>query len=266
MRVVIDEREVAYDDAGSGPAVVLIHGFPLGRRMWQPQVAALAAAGYRVIAPDLRGFGESAPGTAPWSMECFADDIIALLDRLGIIRAVFVGMSMGGYVLLNLLERHPSRVAAAAFLFTRAGGDDEAGRARRTQLAEAVEAGHPETVTGAFAEILFAPETVQRRPALVAEVAELMQAASPQGLAGGLRVMRDRKDYRPLLGRFTRPALVLGAEYDRAIPAEEGRQLAAGLPNARFMLITGAGHMANLEQAEAVNSRLLAFLQALRNG
>lgn len=264
MRMRIGQDEVAYDDAGSGPAVVLIHGFPLSRRMWQPQLAALAGAGFRVVAPDLRGFGESTPGEGPWSMDRFADDIVALLDRLGILRAAVVGMSMGGYVLLNLFERHPSRVAAAAFLFSRAGADDEAGKGRRTQLAAEVEAGRPQVVTGAFAELLFAAQTPQQRPALVAEVVAMMQSASPQGLAGGLRAIRDRKDYTPLLGRFARPTLVLGAELDRAVPAEEGRQLAAGLPDARFFLIPAAGHMANLEQAEAVNRRLLEFLEQVR--
>lgn len=264
MRMRIGNDEVAFDDAGNGPAVVLLHGFPLNRRMWQPQLTALAGAGYRVIAPDLRGFGESAPGDGPWTMERFADDVVALLDRLGILRAAVVGMSMGGYVLLNLLERHPSRVAAAGFLFTRAGADDAAGKERRSQLAAEVEAGRPQVVTTLFAELLFAPRTPQQRPALVAEVAAMMQSASLPGLAGGLRAIRDRKDYTPFLGRFVRPALVLGAEHDRAVPAEAGRQLAAALPAATFHLIADAGHLANLERAEAVNARLLAFLDAIR--
>lgn len=265
MRMLIGTNEVAYDDVGSGPAVVLIHGFPLNRRMWQPQLTALAGAGYRAVAPDLRGFGESAPGEEPWTMARFADDVVALLDRLGILRATVVGMSMGGYVLLSLLERHPSRIAAAGFFFTRAGAEDEAGKSRRTRLAEEVEEGRPQVVTGAFAELLFAPQTVQQRPELVADVVAMMESTSLQGLAGGMRAIRDRKDYLPLLGRLTRPALVLGAEYDHAIPAAAGRDLAAGLPDATFHLIAQAGHMANLEQPEAVNQQLLAFLEMLRS-
>lgn len=264
MRMRIDNLEVAYDDVGSGPAVVLIHGFPLNRRMWQPQLTALAAAGYRVIAPDLRGFGESAPGDGPWTMERFADDVAVLLDRLGILRAAVVGMSMGGYVLLTLLERHPSKVAAAVWLCSRASGDDEVGKARRTQLADEVEAGRPQVVTGAFSDALFAPQTPKLQPALITEVAAFMQSASLQGLAGGLRALRDRKDYTPLLGRFGRPALVFGAEHDRAVPAEQARQLAAGLPHATYHLIPEAGHMANLEQPDEVNRRLLDFLAAVR--
>ncbi|MBE0596661.1 MAG: alpha/beta hydrolase, partial [Desulfuromonadales bacterium] len=131
MKVQLDDISLACDDVGSGPTVLLIHGFPLCRRMWQPQARALAAAGYRVIAPDLRGFGDSAAPAGPYSMSVFADDMIRLLDHLQIDKAVVGGMSMGGYVLLNLLERHPGRASAALFLVTRAGADDDAGKVKR---------------------------------------------------------------------------------------------------------------------------------------
>ena len=125
MRTVINGITMAYDDHGSGPAVVLIHGFPLCRRMWHPQIQALTNAGFRVIAPDLRGFGESDAPDGPYSMELFADDIVELLDHLGIDEAVVGGMSMGGYVLLNLLERHRQRLRGAVFITTHATADDD---------------------------------------------------------------------------------------------------------------------------------------------
>ncbi len=131
MKALINGITIGYDDNGSGPAVCLIHGFPLDRRMWRPQVMTLASAGYRVITPDLRGFGESDATEGPYTMDLYADDLVKLLDHLGIGRAVVGGMSMGGYVLLNLLERHPDRLAAACFIVTRSGADDEAGKERR---------------------------------------------------------------------------------------------------------------------------------------
>ncbi|HAD05007.1 MAG: alpha/beta hydrolase [Desulfuromonadales bacterium GWD2_61_12] len=254
---------LSHDDYGTGPALVLIHGFPLNRRMWQPQLKVLGDAGYRVIAPDLRGFGATPPGAGAWTMDALADDIVALLDTLKIERAVIGGMSMGGYVLLNLLERYPQRVAAALFLVTRGGGDDAAGKERRTVLAGEVEAGRPGVVTGAFAGLLFARATQSARPGLLAEVAAMMAETSLAGLSGGLRAIRDRRDYLDRLAVCTQPALVIGAQEDQAIPAEHGRILAAALPNAEFHLIAGGGHMVNMEQPEAFNRCLLDFLARL---
>lgn len=263
QKVVVNGVRLACEEQGCGPAVLLIHGFPLCRRMWRPQVEALAAAGFRVITPDLRGFGDSEAPEGPYFMDLFADDLAALLDRLGIEQAVIGGMSMGGYVLLNLLERHRDRLSAALFLVTRAAADDAQGKARRTELAEAVRAGRPGVVAEAFEAVLFAEETWRGRPELAEEVRAWMKATDPNGLAGGLLAMRDRRDYTESLASFDLPALVVGAELDRAVPPQHARLLAERLPRASFRLIPGAGHMANLEQPVEFNAGLLEFLGSL---
>ncbi|MCM2264843.1 MAG: alpha/beta fold hydrolase [Desulfuromonadales bacterium] len=250
-----------FDDTATGLPVLLIHGFPLSRKMWQPQVDALAKAGYRVITPDLPGFGESPPLNGSVSMAAYADAIIDLLDRLEIDRAVIGGMSMGGYVLLDLVERHPQRLMAALFLVTRAAADDAAGRVRRGDLAGAVRGGDREMVPDAFEKLLFAPGTSQKRPELVAAVRKMMDAAAPEGVVGGLLAMRDRKDYLALLPTFHLPALVIGATEDLAIPPDHAETLAAGLPDAELHIIANAGHMVNLEKPEAFNRILLNYLQ-----
>jgi pimeloyl-ACP methyl ester carboxylesterase len=251
---------VCYDDKGSGPAVVLIHGFPLSRQMWQPQVGALQQAGYRVITPDLPGFGASAALTGPASMSGYADEVIALLDHLRVEIAVVGGMSMGGYVLLDLVERYPQRLAAALYLLTRAAADDTAGKARRSELAETVRRGRLESVPEAFEQLLFAPATLRRRPELIDAVRSWMAEASAEGVVGALLAMRDRKDYVDLLPSFHVPALVVGAAEDLAIPPAHAELLAAKLPAAELHIIPEAGHMANLEQPGAFNRILLDFL------
>lgn len=256
-------RHLAYDDCGQGRALLLIHGFPLCRRMWLPQLQPVAEAGFRVIAPDLRGFGESEPSAPPCSLEDYADDLVALLDHLGIERAVVAGMSMGGYILLNLLDRHPGRVSAAAFLFTRAGADDEAGKARRSQLAGEVAAGNRQALEDAFGPILFAEPTRERKPELVREVGGWIRQASTDGVVGALMAMRDRKDYTQTLGNIAVPCLVAGAELDRAVPPQNAAILAEGLADATSCLIPEAGHMANMEQPDLLNSHLLDFLRRL---
>jgi pimeloyl-ACP methyl ester carboxylesterase len=263
MKALINGITMAWGDNGSGPAVCLIHGFPLDRRMWRPQVMALASAGYRVITPDLRGFGESDAPDGTYAMDLFADDLAALLDHLDIGRAVVGGMSMGGYVLLNLLERYSERVAAACFIVSRSGSDDEAGKDRRLNLAGAVMKTGPRIVADQFEKILFATKTAQVKAELAAEVYGWMMEKDRAGVAGGLLAMAGRKDYTVLLNRFRLPALVIGAEEDQAAPVENSRTLALGLPQSRLRIIPGAGHLANLEQPEAFNYCLLEFLRGL---
>lgn len=263
MKATINGINLAFEDVGTGPPVLLVHGFPLCRRMWVPQVRTLSAAGYRVIAPDLRGFGESGAPAGPYSMSIFADDIIGLLDHLGIGRAAIGGMSMGGYVLLNLLERHPGRAAAALFLVTRAAADDAEGKVRRTRMAHAVAEGQPGAATAFFADLVFAEATLRKKPELVAQVRGWMEATHPLGLEGGLLAMRDRKDFTPDLPLLDLPALVVGAEADRAVPLQYSEAIARALPRATLCTVPDAGHMANLEQPEAFNKCLLDFLRGL---
>jgi len=254
--------KLCYDDHGQGPAVLLIHGFPLCRKMWQPQLTPLVAAGYRVITPDLRGYGDSPPERFPLRMEHYAEDLIALLDVLGIDQAVIGGFSMGGYILMSLLEKHPERIRAAMFMMTRAAADDAAGKQRRTVLAdEALELG-PERVADAFTSVLFAPGTRASSP-LVTEVRGWMLATLPGSMAAGLLAMRERKDFVTTLKDFTTPALVVGADQDLAIPLGHSVVLDKGLPDSRLQVVTGAGHLANLEQPEQFNHILLDFLDSL---
>ncbi len=254
---------LSYDDRGSGPAVVLIHGFPLCRQMWQPQVKALTAAGFRVIVPDLPGFGGSAALAGTPTIGRYADAVIGLLDHLAIETAVVGGMSMGGYVLLDLAARHPHRLKAGMFLVTRAAADDSAGKVRRDELAGAVRSGDLGVVPESFEKLLFAPSTLRNRPTLIAAVRHWMNTAAPEGVVGGLLAMRDRRDYLEALPTLRLPALVVGAAEDAAIPPAHAEALAAGLPDARLRIIPAAGHMANLEQPAAFNQALLDFLDAI---
>lgn len=254
------EPVLKYDEHGLGVPVVLIHGFPLCRKMWRPQLQPLVEVGCRVICPDLPGFGESPPSQGTISMSTYADAVIGLLDELGIEKAVFGGMSMGGYVLLNLAERYPARMLAAMFLVTRAAADNEEGRKKRSTLIAEVENGNRLVVPETFAQVLFAKDTPERAPQLVSEVRGWMEATSAAGIVGGLAAMRDRNDYVDQLAGFKMPALVVGADQDLAVPLEHSQVLAEGLPGASLKVIPGAGHMANLECPLAFNEVLVDFL------
>jgi pimeloyl-ACP methyl ester carboxylesterase len=196
-------------------------------------------------------------------MDIYAEDVVALMDHLKIDKAVVGGMSMGGYVLLNLLERYPDRVAAPIFIVTKAGCDDDLGKAKRTALAEACRLQGSLPVAEAFRNLLFAPATLTGNPELVDEVFDWMSTTSPVGATAGLIAMRDRRDSLQLLGGISQPALVIGADLDQAIPIENSRILAEGLPDAELCILHGGGHMVNLEQPVGFNEAILEFLAGL---
>lgn len=260
----INNFMMAYDDLGEGPPVVLIHGFPLCRAMWQPQVEALVAAGYRAVTPDLRGFGHSRVTEVGYGMDQLADDVAALIDRLGIKRAAVGGMSMGGYVLHALLERHREKVSSAIFIVTRSVADATEAKIKRTELADKVKKGDKSAPAGVFEPILFAGSTFKERPDLVRKVRKWMLNTAPETLVGCLTGMRDRKDYLALLPHIDIPALVIGAELDMVIPPDNAVETARGLPDARLVIIPQAGHMANMEAPAAFNAALLSFLGEVR--
>lgn len=263
MQELVNGITMAFDDSGSGAPVLLLHGFPLCRKMWRPQLNRLTFAGFRVIAPDLRGFGESDAPDGPYSIELFADDVVELLDRLEIERAVIGGMSMGGYVLMSMLERYPERVKGACFIVTRSTADDEAGKERRLQLARDVMKFGPQVVADPFADLLFAEGTPEERPKLAEDVYSWMLGNDSRGLAGGLFAMRERKDYTPLLPTLRIPCLAIGAEKDKASPPDNARAIAAAIPGCRLAIIPEAGHLANLENPGAFNDALIEFLKGL---
>jgi pimeloyl-ACP methyl ester carboxylesterase len=250
-------------EAGAGPPLLLVHGFPLDHTMWQAQIDELSRDA-RVMAPDLRGFGESDGGGEVVLMEDFADDLAALLDRLGVAEpVVFCGLSMGGYIAWQFFLRHRARLRALILCDTRAAADaPAAAEARLTNARRVLEDGVGFLAQGML-DKLFAAETRQQRPELVAAVRRVMLAASPQGVAAALRGMAARQDASDLLPQIDVPALVVCGREDAISTVEEMRGIAQRLPQARFVEIAAAGHMSPLEQPQAVNAAVRDFLARL---
>ncbi|HEY1014611.1 MAG TPA: alpha/beta fold hydrolase [Herpetosiphonaceae bacterium] len=262
MQAEIDGVTLAYDDSGSGPPVVLLHAFPLSKEMWRGQVEALRDA-YRVIAPDLRGHGGSALRGDSATMEQMADDVLALLDRLGLGRVALGGLSMGGYVALNLARRHPGRLAALVLADTRAGADSAEGREGRAATArKALEQGAP-AIADQLLPKLLAPATQRDQPGLVSEVRALIEATSPAAIAAASHGMAARADSTAALPAFGAPTLVLVGAEDALTPPSESEAMRAAIPGAQLEIIPGAGHLSNLEQPAAFNQALRGFLDGL---
>jgi len=255
---------LAFDDNGPGPVVVLLHGFPLDRSMWKYQVETVGSM-YRVITPDLRGHGQTAAPEGIYPIEDLAGDVIDTLDALKITEPIVLGgLSLGGYVALALAVRHPKRLRALMLMDTKAEADSPDAAAQRERLAAQVEAsGDVGPVVAAMLPRFFAAPTLEARPEVVARVDERMRRASPLGVVGTLRGMAGRPDRSGDLGRITIPTLVLGGSADAITPPDGMRQLAESLPNARYVEVPDAGHLAPLENPAFVNRAILEFLGSL---
>lgn len=258
----VNSTTIAYVDEGSGPPALLVHAFPLSSAMWRPQIEALAPR-FRVIAPDTRGLGGSALGDAPITIDTYADDVIALLDHLGIARAALVGLSMGGYIALALLRRHPQRLSALALANTRAAADSAEGRATREQSARAAEEHGPSPVAEAMLPRLLSPGAPQ---ALRKQVRAMIMSNSGAGIAAAQRAMAARPDSTALLRGVSVPTLVVGAGQDPIIPLEESRAMGAAIPGSRLLALPEAGHLSNLEAPTPFNEAVAELLAAQAAG
>lgn len=233
--------------------LVLLHAFPVDARMWDGVRASLAAH-TRVITPDQRGLGRSPmPLTdrAP-SLEDAARDVVVLLDKLGIERAVVGGCSMGGYVTMALLRIAPERVGGLVLIDTKAAADTAEARAGRLAMADRVEAEGVGFLPEAMLANLLGSTTRERRPEVVQRVRDMILDQPPAGVAWAQRAMADRPDSFDTLRSADVPALVLVGEEDELTRADQARAMAEALPNALLEVIRAAGHLAPVEAPEAV--------------
>ena len=247
--------ETEVRELGSGPAVVLVHGYPLDGAIWSGVARALAP-GLRVLKPDLPGHGENAAPAAQ-SIEGQADFLEAILAELPE-PVGLVGFSMGGYVTLALMRRRPEKVRALALVDTRAGADDEAGRARRDETIATVRAGGVAPIAQAMLGKLLSPEGLKKAD-LVERVSRIMTRQKAETVAADLAAMRDRPDQTPSLSSIAVPTLVVVGELDVLTPPSESQAMAAAIPGARLVTVPGAGHLAPMERPRAVAAALGDF-------
>lgn len=248
-----------YEDQGQGVAILLIHAFPLSSAMWQPQIAALTPQ-FRVIAPDLRGFGASDVPPGPYAMDLFAADLAGLLDTLGIEQVILGGLSMGGYIAFAFMRHYPDRVRALILANTRASADTSDARAGRETNAQLVE----QQGAGAIADKML-PTLLgaNATPELRAHVRSIIERNQPQGIAAALRGMALRPDSTDLLSQINVPTLFIGGSEDTLTTPAVLREMHSAVVGSQMVELPGAGHLSNLEQPDAFNTALLTFLHAL---
>jgi 3-oxoadipate enol-lactonase len=257
------------EDRGSGKPILLVHGFPLNHAMWAAQFDVLAAQ-YRVIAPDLRGFGRSVSLPCDNSLPCgkttmpqFADDMAALLDAIAVREPiVFCGLSMGGYIAFSFLRKYAARLRGLILCDTRAAADAPATAEARLVAADGVLRDGPRSLVEGMLPRVFGKTTLERHPAVVESLRQTMMSAPVSAIAAAQRGMAERVDATDLLATIACPTLVLVGEEDLSSPPAEMRVMARAIPHSQYIEIPSAGHLTPMENPAAVNTALLAFLAA----
>jgi pimeloyl-ACP methyl ester carboxylesterase len=254
---------ISFDDVGAGMPVVLLHAFPLSRVMWAPQLAALQDS-YRVIAPDLRGFGGSAGFPEAPSLDRLADDVVELLDELQIReRIVLSGLSMGGYTAFAFARRHADRLRGLILADTKAEADDAEGKANRERVIAFAAQHTALDVLEQMLGKLIGSDTMKQRPEVVETVRQIAASQTSAAIIGAQKAMRDRPDSGPSLAAIAVPTLLIVGEQDTLTPPALSESLAARIRGAKLVRIAGAGHLSNLEKPADFNAAVRSFLDGL---
>ena len=258
MRLTIDGAEFDVRDEGSGPAIVLLHGFPLAHRTWDAQAEALRSHA-RVVRFDLRGLGTTTATPGPYLMEQLAGDVVEILDALDIERAVLVGHSLGGYVALAFFRMFAERCSGLGFVCTSAGADSPERAAERRDLAARVEREGMEPIVESFVPKYFAPSVYRERPDLVDAATALVRQTVPAGAAAMLRGMAERVDGSDLFEEMHVPVGVVAGARDAMFDPAKPRAIAEGVAGAEFDLLD-CGHIPLREAPEALTASLERLL------
>lgn len=258
-RVRSDDAEIVYQVEGSGPPVILLHPFPVHHEFWDPIVPALSSR-YRIIRPDLRGHGDSEIGQGPALMSKHAADLARVMDAAGVGKAIFVGCSIGGYILFEFWRRFRARVSALAICDSRPQPDSAEGRANRLKSAADVLEQGTEPFFKSQIPRLMGRTTVSTRPDLVDSARRMMRKMSAEDVSQVQRGMAERPDSVGDLKTINVPTLIVIGEEDILSTVADGELLRQEIPGSQLKVIPKAGHYAPLEQPDAVGPVLRQFL------
>ena len=258
--VSVNGIDIAYQESGSGPPLLLLHGFSLDHTIWAPQVEALQRS-YRVLVPDLRGMGRTPHTGGQITVAMMADDMAAFLGALDISAAAVAGFSLGGYILLEMVLRHPLKVRACGFISTRATADTEEGKKVRLQHMQTVIDEGMAGFAGHFLESLFAPDYIASHPLEIEATQKVVLSQIPEQIALLIDALRRREELTPRLGEIAVPCLVFGGTGDALVPHAQMTALHEGLSDSVIELVEGAGHTTPFECADRVSFQLDQMMQ-----
>jgi 3-oxoadipate enol-lactonase len=262
-KIEVNGFTVGYDDTGITGSqtipILFIHGFPFNRGTWKDQLHYFKNDN-RVIAYDIRGFGDSENGSEKASMDVFADDLIGLMDALKIDQAIVCGVSMGGYILLNALERFPERISAAILCNTQSGADSIEAQDKRHLSIQKIEAGGVIDFANATIKKVLTNHTLTHQRDLVEKIKQQIVSTSPKILTGTIKALLHRRDMSASLKSIKVPTLIISGADDALIPPSQSEHLFKNIPDSIFYSIDKAGHLCNVDQPKEFNKQIEKFI------
>lgn len=240
-------------------AIVFIHGFPFDKSMWDEQ-GRLLSSDHFVVAFDLRGHGESDVGNGHYLVEFIVDDLIDIMDHLGLEKACICGLSIGGYTAMRALEREPARFSGVVLCNTKSAPDTNAAKVNRANQIKMILAGKKSQFAEEMARNLFAPESFEKNSRLVERITGIMKGTDEKALVGTLIALAARMDMTESISRIAVPALIITGDKDKVATIADAESMKSRIPNSRFVLVHGAGHLSNLENPEEFNLAVMNFL------
>jgi 3-oxoadipate enol-lactonase len=263
MKYPLDNGFLAYEVIGNGIPLLFIHGFPLSRRIWKPQLEGLSDIA-SIISVDLRGHGESYPFDRPYSMDLLADDCNQLLKDLNIKLPILIcGLSMGGYVAFALFRKYPQLFKGMILSSTRSGPDSLEGKVNRDTMIKNVYKNGVAFIAEGMLPKLVSPITMTTKPTLVNNIRNIMLETSVIGVVGALQGMRDRPDSTPILSEIKCPTLIIHGADDQLIPHREAELMNQRITNSNLVVLPESGHLLNMEQSEKYNLVIRDFIRSL---
>jgi pimeloyl-ACP methyl ester carboxylesterase len=248
-----------YDNGNSDIPLILIHGFPLDKRMWELQIEKLLWS-TRIITPDLRGHGESEIGSRQYSIESYADEIVEFISIMGIKKFSLGGFSMGGYIAMDLVKRYPEKVSSLLLLHTKYESDSDEVKIGREDMAKLAETSGANPIAERLIPRLLTQNSVDNRPDLVDRVHRMITQCSIEGIAGDLRAMAAREDFTNTLKDLNIPTLIVSGKNDVVIPSSESEKMHNLINNSQLHILQETSHLSNLEKSDEFNTIISKFI------
>lgn len=255
----VNGQRIHYEDVGEGRPIILGHSFLCTGDMWREQVPALAE-NYRVINPDLRGHGQSGKASSPWSLEDAVQDSLGLLDHLGIDRAIWCGLSIGGMVALRAALDAPERVSALILIDTDAGEETFLRILKYRIMGIGANAFGVKPFVPAVLKLMFGASTRRNNHELVNEYREVFAGIDTESIVNSLPSLTERGSVISRLAEVTMPSVVIVGEEDKSLPVARSQVIHSQLADSELVVIPEAGHLAAIEQPERVNAAVKSFL------
>ena len=261
--VEANDISLSYIDVGIGVVpIIFLHGFPFDKTTWHSQLDALKNTN-RVIAIDIRGFGQSKDEKTPLTIDLFSDDLLAFMDKLKIEKAVICGLSMGGYIALNAINKFPKRVRALILCDTQCIVDTAEVRENRYKNIEKIRLSNATEFNENFIKSVFYFDSLVTKTEVVQQLRSIVFANSNEIIMAGLAALAERYETCSILNKIAVPTLIICGKEDRITPLNQSEFLYRNITNAKIKIIQNAGHVSNLEQPEVFNNFLKDFINSL---